>query len=252
MKYKKNKFIYLISLLFLLLGSCSEQYSIAKVDGELVEIKGVGKNQELEEVIAPYKNKLDAEMNEVIGISAKVMEKGKPEGLLGNWVADLLLETANDYYKGTHPIDFCLINNGGLRTFLPKGDITRKKVFELMPFENELVVITLAPASLEEMFEYIAYKGGAPISGFVLGIKDDGKYKVKTNSGEDIEKRNYRILTSDYLADGGSRMTFFADSLKRENLGLKVREAILEYITDQTKNEKILDAQLDKRIYYAK
>ena len=245
------KALYLIVFL-ITLGACSQQkYSVAEVEGKLLVIKEIEPEPELKTLILPYKEKLDAEMNEIIGVSEIEMEKNKPEGLLGNFIADLLLEIANKHYKESPPIDFCLINNGGFRTSLPKGEITRKKIFELMPFENELVVITLDQEALGKMFTYLSEKGGGPISGFKLGIEKNGGYTLDIKNSNGFEERNYKVLTSDYLADGGSNMTFFADSLKKEVLGIKVRDAIIEHIITQTKEGKTLNKQLDNRIYYA-
>ena len=57
--------------------------------------------------------------------------------------------------SNNHHIDFCLLNNGGLRTSLPQGNITRRKIFELMPFENELVVVTISKEKMTDLKAYL-------------------------------------------------------------------------------------------------
>ena len=78
-------------------------------------------------------------MNEVLVISEEEFpkEKGKPETKLGNLVADLSLEIAKRIYEDS--VNFCLLNFGGLRTSLPKGEITKGKIFELMPLALKLL-----------------------------------------------------------------------------------------------------------------
>ena len=110
-------------------------------------IETTTEHQQATALISPFKDSLEKEMNEVLVLSAEEFpkEKGKIETKLGNLVADLSMEIAQKMYNGN--IDFCLLNFGGLRTSLPKGEITRGKIFELMPFENELVVISISQDS---------------------------------------------------------------------------------------------------------
>lgn len=202
-------------------------------------------------MIHPYKETLEAEMNEVLIISADEFpkERGKTETKLGNLVADLSLEIGNNSYKKNHndSIDFCLLNFGGLRTSLPKGEITRGKIFELMPFENELVVITLSLEKTNELLEYLKTVGGQPISGFKLNT---------TNNSIDIfehwrfngNDKKIKVITSDYLANGGDKMNFFLNPIKTEPIGLKLRDAILQYCINQNKKGKQLTGKLDGRI----
>lgn len=68
--------------------------------------------------------------------------------------------------------DFAVFNTGGLRRPLPLGNITRGDVFELMPFENELVILTMNGEAVKKLVNFIATKGGAPVSGLRLRIQD--------------------------------------------------------------------------------
>ncbi len=208
-------------------------------------------------LITPYKAKLDAEMNEVLVISAEEFpkEKGKPETKLGNLVADLSFEIAKDYYKDD--VDFCLLNFGGLRTSLPKGEITRGKIFELMPFENELVVLELNGKAYDKIIKYLI-SSPQPISGnlSLKQTKNPNDYSLKIdnvyyNIAESYrDNGNIKILTTDYLAKGGDNMTFFAHPVKYEKVGIKLRDAIIQYCMEQHKEGKQLTGKLDGRITF--
>jgi len=212
---------------------------------------------QVDSLIKPYKTNLDAEMNEVLVVSAEEFpkERGKPETKLGNLVADLSLTVANKLYKPSdkESIDFCLLNFGGLRTSLPKGEITRGKIFELMPFENELVVVTISKENYYSFLKYIYQSGGQPISGNV-SIKKEGddiimdfidKFK---NRSTELDK--FKILTSDYLANGGDKMNFFLDPLNTEAIGIKLRDAIIQYCIAENKKGNQLRSNLNGRISY--
>jgi 2',3'-cyclic-nucleotide 2'-phosphodiesterase (5'-nucleotidase family) len=142
---------------------------------------------------------------------------------------------------------------------MPKGAITRGKVFEIMPFENELVVVTLSVEQTVQLFEYIAVKTvkngtrkqGVPVSGNVLvEILDKTPIEVLVDDSR-LKGRTYKVITTDYLANGGDNMSFFLSSLKVEKLNLKLRDAILEEMKDLSEKDKKITANLDKRIRYA-
>lgn len=226
----------------------------------------ISEHQLAKQLIEPYKIALDSEMNEVLVISSMEFpkEKGKPETLLGNLVADLSIETAKNLYYPTdgHTIDFCLLNIGGLRTSLPKGEITRGKIFELMPFDNELVVVTIDESKMLSLTRYLIDVGGQPIAGNYgltvdkpkkgtdnITVRNDSSW-YKTEFIGTSPKKEVKILTTDYLAQGGDNMSFFLTPIKMEPIGIKLRDAIIEYCTSEHKKGNQLTSKLDGRIHF--
>jgi 2',3'-cyclic-nucleotide 2'-phosphodiesterase (5'-nucleotidase family) len=203
-------------------------------------------------IIAPYKTILDQQMNVVLNNAIVDLEKGRPESKLGNLVSDLSMEIAASYYKPDDgvEIDFCLLNKGGLRTTIPKGPVTLGLVYQVMPFENELVVVTISSESVNILFEYLAQKGGEPISHATMGIKDGKAIDVLIN-GEPIDNsRDYKVLTSDYLARGGDKMNFFLDPIAYEKVGIKLRDAIIVHFEKMALKNQAINAKIEGRIYY--
>lgn len=247
---KKQSF-YIISfytICFVLIGFGCKSNSSYSSSAEIIKIDSTLNSLEsTEALIKPYKESLDAEMNEVLVYSEKAMIKGTPESELGNFVADLSLKIITEKYPEAN-IDFCLLNNGGLRTSLPKGAITRGKIFELMPFDNELVIVTLSKEKAKELIQYINNVGGQPISGAKLNFT----LSVDSVFSQLNWDKTVNIVTTDYLANGGDKMDFFLNPIKTENTQLKLRDAIIEYcIEEQKKGNKITSA-LDERIYFTK
>ena len=215
MKLKK----YTIYLGLLLLFSCTATYNLQSSDSETIEIQASADSTALA-IIAPYQKGIESEMNEVLCVSEMEMKKGKPESLLGNFVTDLCLNYANAH--------MCVMNNGGLRTTINKGEITRGKLYELMPFENELVVLELNKDDYIGLLNYISKRGGEPFSGINITMDKEGKilsnsWPVNFENGEKV-----RVLTSDYLANGGDKMSFFQNK-EQEKVGIKIRDAIIDY-----------------------
>jgi 2',3'-cyclic-nucleotide 2'-phosphodiesterase (5'-nucleotidase family) len=200
--------------------------------------------------ILPYKLELNKVMEEVLVSSSEFMEKGKPESKLGNFVADACMNIASIKYVSTSGkmIDFCLLNNGGLRSTLPTGEITRKNVYELMPFENELVVLTLPGSSVLKILKYISNTGGVPVSNLRMKITGESFSEVFIGGQPFDSSGTYKMVTSDYLANGGDSMEVLSENLLQEPLNIKVRDAIIEYMVSINSRQESLKPVLDGRI----
>ena len=212
----KNYTIYIVAIIII---ACSPSYNLQSYNDEVIQVQ-VTVDSTVLAIITPYQNGIESQMNEVLCVSEMEMKKGKPESLLGNFVTDLCLNYADAHV--------CVMNTGGLRSTLPKGDVTRGDVYTLMPFENELVVLELNKDDYIGLLNYIVKRGGEPFSG--INIIMDKKGEILSNSWpvnfDDGEK--VKVLTSDYLANGGDKMSFFKEK-EQTIVGIKLRDAIIDY-----------------------
>jgi 2',3'-cyclic-nucleotide 2'-phosphodiesterase (5'-nucleotidase family) len=254
-----------ILTLFISAISCYPSYKVIdyKSSNEIV-ITDFSTTDSLFLLINQYKIQLDTLMNEVLNTTLVDLEIGNPEGLLGNFVADLVLQRGirelNKIDPNLAPLDFCVLNNGGLRKPLLKGTITRADIYEVMPFENELVVIEMKGIDIHRLVQYIvtkstlsdARKAGVPISGMRLIIQDSIASEVRIGLHTLNSEKTYHIITSDYLANGGDNMDFFSYASKTIPLGIKLRDAILEEVISLGKSGHPINAQIDGRIQLRK
>ncbi|MFV0472342.1 MAG: 5'-nucleotidase C-terminal domain-containing protein [Paludibacteraceae bacterium] len=203
-------------------------------------------DKNMEAFIAPFKKNLDKEMEQVVGYSAQEMKPEKPESLLSNWTADVYLETGIDYLK--QPVDMAVVNVGGLRTSIPKGKITVRNIFELMPFENELVLLWLQGNDVDDLIQGFAKEGGQGVSGVRFDIKG-GQAENITIQGMPIDfSKIYIVATNDYLAGGNDKMTPLLNAKKRMNTELKIRDVLMVKIIRENKAGEKIESQLDGRI----
>jgi len=231
----KNYTIYIVAIIII---ACSPSYNLQSYNDEVIEVQAPVDSTVLA-IITPYQNGIESQMNEVLCVSEMEMKKGKPESLLGNFVTDLCLNYADAHV--------CVMNNGGLRSSLPKGNITRGDIYTLMPFENELVVLELDIESFKGLVDYITKRGGEPFSGMTLKASSKG-YDIEevTRMEEyfDFNKGNkIRVLTSDYLANGGDKMWFFKDK-EQNKVGIKLRDAIIDHCS----KSDTISSKLDNRL----
>ncbi|RNA63265.1 bifunctional NAD pyrophosphatase/5'-nucleotidase [Chryseobacterium nematophagum] len=230
----KNKFL-LLGIAILSLTSCKTKTPLQVADVQIQ--KNISINNELKNdetfvtIIEPYKQKLDKEMNQKISHTDIDLTKQGNNSNLGNLLADYTFEGANAWAQ-THlkkNIDAALINIGGIRTSIGKGDILLKSVFEVMPFENELVIVKMQGKDLQELFSYYAKtQVNNPVSHLYIETNNGQITKTLINNTIVNPDQEYYIATSDYLALGGDNMKFFS---KGESIstGIKLRDLFIEY-----------------------
>lgn len=250
-----SKSLYIIFFFTLLcLISCkSPKATVTSVSENHIEIKNNRIDSNLYKTILPYKTKHDNLMTKVIAHSDEALVKSDLESNLGNFFCDAVLtETEKILKEDSIKVDVAVFNKGGLRNSLPKGAITVGNIFELMPFDNELVLLQLSGKQFADMLSKIIEKGGIPIGGFRMTIKGT-KYENVTINGKPFdESKNYWIVTSDYLANGGDSYVFFKNALYRKNLNLLLRDVIINHCEDLTKQNLTIKAKLDGRIQLSK
>jgi 2',3'-cyclic-nucleotide 2'-phosphodiesterase (5'-nucleotidase family) len=204
-------------------------------------------------VIESYKSQLDGEMNTLLSVSDEAMIVGKPESKLSNYVTDAMLSISKEFCvenKLSHSVDIAIMNQGGIRTAMPKGDITTGRVFEMLPFKNQLVIVGMKGHDLNILLNQVAEFGGEGISGVKMGIKDNKAVDILVNGTSiDLEKV-YHIVSVDYLVNGGGGLSAFETRETFRHLHLKLRSEIIKYISRDYKKGKHISAELDGRIYH--
>ncbi|MEY8761784.1 5'-nucleotidase C-terminal domain-containing protein [Chryseobacterium tongliaoense] len=228
----KNKFL-LLGIILISLTSCKTTLQVANVQPQ----KNISINKELKndeefvKVIEPYKQKLDKEMNQKISHTSVDLTKQGDNSNLGNLLADYTFDGADEWAKShlQKNVDAALINIGGIRTTIGKGDILLKSVFEVMPFENEVIIVKMKGADLQGLFDYYAKtQVNNPVSHLYIETNNGQLSKTLINGKAVNPDQDYYIATSDYLALGGDNMKFFS---KGEAIptGIKLRDLFIDY-----------------------
>lgn len=236
-----------IALLTLLisLSACSPKLHQTSQDASLYNIKGLPVDSTVLALYKPYKLSIDSQMNTVIGTAALNLERKRPEGLLNNLVADIMYQEGK---RTDLSFDFVHTNFFGLRNSIAAGPIKAFKIYELMPFENYFVTVTLKGTDIQELFNYIAALNGDPVSGARFKIKDGKAVDIQINGAAFDPSREYTVLTIDYMANGGDKAEVYTRAIKRFDSTYRLRDAILSYIKQQQAQGKAITSALDNRI----
>ena len=244
-----KNFVFLLCLSILLYSCKEDTYVITKITTKTIAVDTtITSKENITNIITPYKEKMITEINTVISYAPKDLTRtdGKLESSLGNLLADLTYLRANPIFNNQtgKNIDFSMFNYGGIRAGIPAGNVRNKNAFELMPFENILVVVELSGQKVAALIAYLVKSNTAhPLSKNIeLTITKNG-YELYINNKKFDNSKSYFVLTSDYLQSGGDNMTFFKNPIQRVSLEYKMRDAIVDYF----KSVDTLRSSLDQR-----
>lgn len=248
MRHKLGIFLIFLNFsIFTLQSVSAQQYKVKFTKWKRVEVTSALDAQPDSQalaIIAPYKISVDSVMSPVLGMSRVAMSAKRPESLLSNWAADMMVEGSTA--TGLPAADMGLVNIGGLRNNMPEGVVTCGDIILISPFENELVVLEIKGKHLLKLMHNIAAVGGEGVSSSVrMVISKDRKLISATINGEKISrKRTYTVATLDYLAEGNDKMYALKKAKKRHMIGLKTREVLMESVV----KHRIIDSKIEGRI----
>ena len=251
---------FVLLLTFTAVISCAEKkYVITKIEGKEIGItvansEVVGSSaseqvQQIENFIKPYRDKIDADLSAVLGNASESIDKsGEWQTPMGNFLADITFEKSDKVFqmREKKAIDICLLNHGGIRSIIPKGNVTARTAYEIMPFENSAIVIGLKGEQILEIVNYIiSEKKPHPLKGLTFTIDKNNQAKSILINGKTLDdSKVYYVVTSDYLSNGGDNMIFFKKGVEKYNLDYKLRNIIIDYF----KENKMIVANKDIRI----
>ena len=238
----------LFAILFMISAPLqSQEHKIKSITWKRIEVAASPDTVSLPKVnaiINGYKAKADSVMSPALGLSRVTMQAGKPESLLGNWAADMMVESSTA--TGLPQADMGLVNIGSLRGDIPEGIVRVGDIYTASPFPNTLVILEMKGRDMLKLMSDIATAGGEAVSGGVrMTITGDGRLSDVTLGGKSIDpKRIYRVATLDYLAEGNDKMFALKKAVKRHDTGMLVRDLMTESVI----KNRIIDSKLEGRI----
>lgn len=249
---KNTLFVVIITLCFL---SCKKAaFQLEKIEAEQLKTDStLVEDEKVQAFITPYSEHLNEQLDAPLSYVTKTLTKsdGVLESSLGNLMADIALRQTSPVIQKRYnmAIDFVLLNHGGIRAPIPQGTLTARNAFEVMPFENELVLVTLTGEKTKELLTYLTNEHRPhPIANLDLAIKkpenDEDVYNLVTaiiNGKPFNDETTYHVLTTDYLQQGGDNMIFFDAPVALYKTDYKLRNAMIDYFKKTDTITPILD-----------
>ncbi|MFT3683145.1 MAG: 5'-nucleotidase [Ferruginibacter sp.] len=233
--------------LLLLQFSCSTTYQAGAVQYKDYRIKqGAATNADITNLLKPYSDSVNRNMNDVIAVAGMPLEKKQPEGTLGNVLADAMLAMAKEKYNTN--VDAAFINFGGIRLpSIPAGNITRGKIFELSPFDNIIVLLKVNGKTLKQFLDLVAGRGGWPCAGIRYQLKDKQAVNIAVGGNAITDDGMYTITVVDYIANGGDDCVMLK-TVPQQNNGYLFRDGVLEYFSRLNKEGKKITSSIENRV----
>ncbi len=247
---KKIPFTFIIIVLFVAGFSCNTVYQSQSLQHNNYRINETQrKDSALLNFLQPYQEQVNKTMNDVVGTADKSLDKKQPEGTLGNFMVDAFLSMAEEKYATK--ADAAFLNFGGIRlTQLPAGNVTTGKIFELMPFDNLLILQKLKGDILQQLLDLTAAKGGWPLAGITMQIKDKKAVNVMIGGKPLDPNAVYTTVNSDFVANGGDNADMLRNIPQITN-GYLMRDAIFDYIKKMKSQGKNIHADIQNRVTHA-
>ena len=229
-------FVILLTL-FILLACSSKKYQNYQTTTSLLNINdSILLDSEIQNFVDPYKKHINNDLDSILAYNPITQDKskGKWETNIGNFFATTTLDLSRPIFqkRENKTIDFCMLNHGGIRSIIASGNVTSRTAYEIMPFENSIMVIGLTGKEVLELANYVIdEKKPHPLEGIV--IKSNTNYSkvisIEINNLPLNENKIYYVATSDYLANGGDNMLFFKNSTIKYDLDYKLRNLFIDY-----------------------
>ncbi len=201
-------------------------FALKSIESRMVSLDNVQPDPAIDRLLAGYQARLNDKLQMVVGQAAGDLSRSTAEeSHIGNLVADAVRART-----GTAIV---LINAADARMGIPKGPITSRTLFEVLPSQNTLVTMRLSGAQIKKILGRTVMS----VSGVRVKLhasKPEGKrlLSARLDDGSPIRDKDfYTVTTNDFLLMGGDGFTEFADGVDVEDTGILIRDAVAEHIT---------------------
>lgn len=236
----KKSLFYLLIFPFLLLLACNTSYKAETIHYSNYRLEqNTDQSKTLTSLIKPYGDSVNKKMDVVIGYNDVRLERKRPDNTLGYFMTDAYLYMAKQ--KLDTKVDAAFMNSGGIRLpDLPAGSITQGKIFELMPFDNLMMIVKIKGSLLRQYLDTLAAGDGVIESGITLQIADKKVQQVMIGGKPLDPGAEYSIVHSDYVITNSSLLK----KLNHNTNGYLLRDALIDYVkllNDQGKKIIVLN-----------
>jgi 5'-nucleotidase len=187
-------------------GKTCDPFEIKRLKGSVEPAKFFGEDIRPDAIVtkllAPELEQVRSLKEAPLGFSTldEITREYSKESALGNLVADI----TKDASPGA---DLGLANGGGLRANIPAGPVNYGRVFNVLPFDNQLATMKVSGQLVFDLIKVGAFSGNGVFSwSSNLTFTGDGcNLSEVMIDGKPLDMgKTYTVATSDFLAGGGS------------------------------------------------
>lgn len=203
-----------------------------------------------------YQNKLDSSLNVFVANVGIDLDAGISGDFKCRWgetnIGNLITDAYRDYYEA----DIAIVNGGGIRANIPKGELTLRNAMATLPFGNSIVKIQLTGKEISAILEHgvseTDKKGGQflQISGASYIYNSSSKLgekikQIEVNNKPIVLNKRYTLALPEYILLGGNNFDFGENV---EILDVNKVKKDLDIFIDYCKKTKYMNPILEGRI----
>jgi 5'-nucleotidase / UDP-sugar diphosphatase len=183
-----------------------------------------GADPEVEGIIAPVVAQAKEKLSQIVGKTEVDLTHDRKkvfETVMGNVLTDALRESTGS--------DIALVNSGGIRDEIMKGQVTFGDLYRVLPFDKFTVTMDLSGSQIHELLENSAgrKKGNLQVSGLTMEVNPKNPQgrkvsNVAVNGAPFDMKKIYRVATDDFLAAGANGFGTFTEGKNVQYEGITI------------------------------
>src|SRR5690606_11840001 len=174
-----KQFVAIVTFCFLL--SCKgNPEQLTEIHGQQLTVDAsISQTDSILGYVAPFRQRIDQVLDSTLSHAPEplLLDDGTRNTSLGNLIADIVFEETAPIFRGRTglDLDFVVLNQGGLRSIVPAGPVTARNAYEVMPFENFIVVVELNGTAMLDLIDFLSKSWrGHPISGIQIKLDKNG------------------------------------------------------------------------------
>tara|TARA_R110000868_G_scaffold3348_1_gene21753 strand:- start:234 stop:941 length:708 start_codon:yes stop_codon:yes gene_type:complete len=187
--------------------NCKEQkLHLNKIEGKQITITDtISEDADIDSFIKPYRDNIQKDLDSVLAYSVDSYSKsdGEFNTAIGNFMADAIYTETNPIFKSRtgNAIDMVFLNIGSIRSIIPKGNVTARTIFEIMPFDNDIYIIAYKGNEIINLAkDIIENRQAHPISKIKIVIDKSYNLVETTINNKEIDpSKTYYLAISDYM-----------------------------------------------------
>lgn len=239
-----RKYILIVLSLGLLQG-CQPGFKPSLLQYSGYNIQRIAADSSVSAMLRPYATEVSRKMLDTVGNASVLMRKELPDGALGNFLADSYLTMARRKFDPS--VQMAFLNNGGIRiNQIPAGPILRGTIYEVMPFDNEMVILKVTGAQLQAYLDFVSAEGGGGIAGVKMTIAGKKAMDVRVDGKPIDPAATYVMANSDYTVFSGGFGGL--KTLPVWRTGYLLRDATIDYCLDFRQRGLPIVVDTEKRI----
>ena len=218
---------------------------IVESEASLLDViaDGVAADPRVAEVLRPFQEEVGEIMEEALGHAGVYLELDlRAESRIGNLLTDAIREQ--------HGADIVFQNSQGVRAPIAEGPVRYEDVFNALPFENTVVLMSLKGSEVAEVLAQadannrLLYTSGLR---FALHLSRPEGERIEILS--DLEPdRVYRVAVNSFLAQGGDGLSRLVEIGGGRDTGVVLRDVLAEKFRRENRAGRAVEAALDGRI----